>query len=228
MPRLIAALLRHGEYRQLPDTPSALQPFPLTDEGRQQARHAAGALMQMALDMGCRIDSELHSSRLLRGCETASILGEALKGDFAIQGFDALAERSVGSAANLTVSQIEAVVREDPRFEELPPDWKSSSHFCLPLQGAESLVEAGQRVAQHLVETMRQLACDVQQDTLKVFVGHGAAMRHAAWHLGVLELADVARLSMFHAQPVCLEYSDAGWKHVGGDWKVRDAMAQPD
>ena len=228
MPRLIAALLRHGDYRQLPDTPSALQPFPLTDEGRQQARRAAGALMKMALDMGCRIDSELHSSRLLRGWETASILGEALEGDFAIQDFDALAERSLGSGANLTVSQIEAVVREDPRFEELPPDWKSSSHFCLPLQGAESLAEAGQRVAGHLVETMQQLAKRAQQDTLKVFVGHGAAMRHAAWHLGVLELADVARLSMFHAQPVCLEYSDAGWEHVGGEWKVRDTEAQLD
>ena len=75
---------------------------------------------------------------------------------------------------------------------------------------------------------MQQLAQRVQQDTLKVFVGHGAAIRHAAWHLGVLELSDVARLSMFHAVPVCLEYSDAGWRHVAGDWKLRDATAQPD
>jgi hypothetical protein len=44
----------------------------------------------------------------------------------------------------------------------------------------------------------------------------------------VLDLADIARLSMFHAEPVCLEYADTGWQHVGGDWKVRDAMAPPD
>ena len=228
MPRLIAALLRHGDYRQLPETPSALQPFPLTDKGREQARRAAGALLQMAREMRCSIDTELHSSRLLRAWESATLIAENLQGDYAIQSFDALAERSMGSAANLTVSQIETVVREDPRFEELPPDWKSSSHFCLPLQGAESLAEAGQRVAGHLVETMQQLAKRAQQDTLKVFVGHGAAMRHAAWQLGVLELSDVARLSMFHAQPVCLEYAGTVWRHVAGDWKVRDAMAQPD
>ena len=228
MPRLIAALLRHGDYRQLPETPSALQPFPLTDKGREQARRAAGTLLQMARQMRCSIDTELHSSRLLRAWESATLIAENLQGDYAIQSFDALAERSMGSAANLTVSQVEAVVREDPRFEELPADWKSSSHFCLPLQGAESLAEAGQRVAQHLVETMQQLARHAQQDTFKVFVGHGAAIRHAAWQLGVLDLSDVARLSMFHAQPVCLEYSDTGWRHAGGDWKVRDATAQPD
>ena len=44
MPRLIAALIRHGDYRQLPDTPSAHQPFPLTDLGEHQAREAAAAL----------------------------------------------------------------------------------------------------------------------------------------------------------------------------------------
>lgn len=228
MPRLIAALLRHGDYRQLPETPSALQPFPLTEMGREQSRSAAGTLLQMAREMRCSIDTELHSSRQLRAWESASLIAENLQGDYTVQSFDALAERSMGSAANLTVSQIETVVREDPRFEELPPDWKSSSHFCLPLQGAESLAEAGQRVAGHLVETMQQLAKRAQQDTLKVFVGHGAAMRHAAWQLGVLELSDVARLSMFHAQPVCLEYAGTVWRHVAGDWKVRDAMAQPD
>ena len=117
--------------------------------------------------------------------------------------------------------------RSDPQAV-LERERLTGLHLSLPLQGAESLAEAGQRVAQHLVEAMRQLAQHVQQDTLKVFVGHGAAMRHAAWYIGVLDLADVARLSMFHAQPVCLEYSDAGWQHVGGDWKVRDATAQPD
>lgn len=221
-------MLRHGDYRQLPDTPSALQPFPLTDKGREQSRNAAVTLLQVAQEMHCSIDRELHSSRLLRAWETASLVADGLQGDYSIRSFDALAERSMGSAANLTVSQVETVVREDPRFEELPADWKSSSHFCLPLQGAESLAEAGQRVAKHLVATMQQLAQQAQQDTLKVFVGHGAAMRHAAWHLGVLGLTDVARLSMFHAEPVCLEYAETGWQHVGGDWKVRDIEAQLD
>ena len=41
MARLFAALIRHGEYAQLPDTPSAHQPFALTDKGRAQAYDAA-------------------------------------------------------------------------------------------------------------------------------------------------------------------------------------------
>lgn len=41
MPRLIAALIRHAEYQQLPDTPSAHQPFALTTTGEQQERAAA-------------------------------------------------------------------------------------------------------------------------------------------------------------------------------------------
>ena len=42
----IAALVRHGEYHQLPDVPSAQHPFALTDEGRGQAENAANILFE--------------------------------------------------------------------------------------------------------------------------------------------------------------------------------------
>ena len=41
MARLIVALIRHGDYAQLPDTPSAHQPFGLTEKGCKQAQEAA-------------------------------------------------------------------------------------------------------------------------------------------------------------------------------------------
>ena len=44
MPRLIAALIRHGDYHQLARTPSAHQPFALNLAGREQARAGAGML----------------------------------------------------------------------------------------------------------------------------------------------------------------------------------------
>jgi len=226
MPRLIAALIRHGDYRQLPDTPSAHQPFPLTSGGEDQAR-AAGIMLRKTIDShGWLLSPRVDSSQLLRAWQTAQIIIDQLAGRFPapprLNGFDDLAERGLGSAANLSIASIEAVVHEDPRFPDLPPDWKSNSRFRLPLQGAESLLEAGERVAAHIGRQMESLATDAAVDTLKLFVGHGAAFRHAAYHMGVLSFEQIAQLSMYHAQPVFLEYVPNGvWRHIAGEWKIR-------
>lgn len=228
MPRLIAALVRHGDYQQLPDTPSAHQPFPLTEKGREQATQAGAKIQRQAETEGWNIHSNVHSSQLLRAWETARLIAGELEGDFRISSFDDLAERGMGSAANLTVQQIEAVIQQDPRFSPLPRDWKSNSHFCLPLQGAESLLQAGQRVAAHLVKSMEELAGHAADDTLMLFVGHGAAIRHAAYELEVLRFDEIATLSMYHAEPVYIEYTEHGWKHVAGNWKVRGGAQELD
>lgn len=226
MPRLIAAIVRHGDYQQLPDTPSAHQPFPLTELGRQQAGAAGEQLCHLLAQQNLQLCEQVDCSRLLRGWQTAEIILEGLRDRFGttpeLCPFDALAERSVGSAANLSSAKIEAVIREDPRYPPLPDDWKSNSHFRLPLQGAESLLEAGERVAAHLRARMEELAARGARDTLKLFIGHGAAFRHAAYHLGVLAFEDIRRLSMYHAQPVLLEYRPQGpWQHLAGEWKLR-------
>jgi 2,3-bisphosphoglycerate-dependent phosphoglycerate mutase len=226
MPKLIAALIRHGDYRQLPETPSAHQPFPLTPEGEAQARQAGVTLRETVRAGGWVLSPSVDSSQLLRAWQTAQIISEELAAYFPappeVTGFDDLAERGLGSAANLSITAIEAIVREDPRFPELPADWKSNSRFQLPLQGAESLLQAGERVAAHINARMQALAGQVTGDTLKLFVGHGAAFRHAAYHMGILAFEQIAQLSMFHAQPIFLEYhAERGWQHIGGEWKVR-------
>jgi 2,3-bisphosphoglycerate-dependent phosphoglycerate mutase len=232
MPRLIAALIRHGDYRQLPETPSAHQPFPLTSEGEAQARQAGAVLRKKLSAEGWTLASAVDSSQLLRAWQTARILNDELAQEFPappqLTGFDDLAERGLGSAANLSLSAIEAIVHEDPRFQDLPADWKSNSRFRLPLQGAESLLEAGERVAAHMRRQMAALAAgNPAIDTLKLFVGHGAAFRHAAYHMGILSLEQVAQLSMYHAQPVFLEYlPENGWQHVGGKWKLRSQHSE--
>lgn len=229
MYRLIAAVIRHGDYHQLPDTPSAHQPFPLTAQGVTQAHDAAVRMREEIGANGWTLDPVIDSSTMLRGWQTARIIAEDLSplltSTPVVESFDALAERGLGSAANLTTRQIEDILERDPRFEAPPRDWKSNSGYRLPLQGAESLLDAGARVARHLRERMRAVArTKATQDTLKLFVGHGAAFRHAAHLLGVLEFDDIARLSMFHAHPVYLEYrTDGDWQHAGGEWKVRAA-----
>ena len=228
MPKLIAALIRHADYRQLPDTPSAHQPFPLTGEGEAQARQAGVALRDTVTSNGWTLSPVLDSSPLLRAWQTAQIisaeLADLFPGPAQINGFEALAERGLGSANNLSIKQIEAVIHEDPRFPDLPADWKSNSRFRLPLLGAESLMESGERVARHMEQQMAALATHTETDTLKLFFGHGAAFRHAAYHLGVLPFEQIARLSMFHASPVYLEYRPlSGWQHIAGAWKVRTA-----
>lgn len=226
MARLIAALIRHGDYAQLPDTPSAHQPFPLTAQGEQQARAAANRLRDEIGRQGWELAPCIDSSCMLRAWQTARIIGDRLA-DLCTAGidvavFDALAERGLGSAANLTVTQIEEVICRDPRFPDVPPGWKADSHYRLPLQGAESLLEAGERVAAHLRQRLAAMPAATEVHWLKLFVGHGAAMRHAAWRLGVLEFKHIAQLSMYHARPVFLEYlPNGGWRHIGGDWKVR-------
>ncbi|MES9900074.1 MAG: histidine phosphatase family protein [Sedimenticola sp.] len=226
MPRLIAALIRHGDYRQLPKTPSAHQPFSLTSEGEEQA-HQAGVKLRESIDSnGWALSASVDSSQLLRSWQTAQIIIDEIIDRFltspVLTGYDDLAERGLGSAANLTIGEIEAIIREDPRFSELPSDWKSNSGFRLPLQGAESLLEAGERVAGHLNRQMDLLSKHADTDTLKLFVGHGAAFRHAAYHLGVLSYEQIAQLSMFHAQPIYLEFLPEGkWLHIAGEWKVR-------
>ncbi len=163
----------------------------------------------------------MDSSHLLRAWQTADLIKQQL-GHLNHQSFDALAERSVGNAANLTQQQITQLIKDDPRYPNLPDNWKADSAFCLPFQGAESLLEAGERVAKHLNVSMAALRQHSKKDTLKIFVGHGAAFRHAAYHLGILAFEEIAQLSMYHCAPIYLELnSDNTWKHVGGAWKVR-------
>ncbi|MFT6552493.1 MAG: 2,3-bisphosphoglycerate-dependent phosphoglycerate mutase [Zhongshania marina] len=225
MPRLIAALVRHGEYHQRAHIPSALQPYPLNARGFVQADEAAAALIAEAAQNQWDICNRIDSSTLLRAWQTAERYCLAIQGYLdkpaQLASFDALCERSVGSAANLTLAEIQKIISDDPRFADLPEDWKSNSHFCLPLAGAESLMMAGQRVAEHISMSMQD-CINAERDTLKVFVGHGAAFRHAAHILGVLNFDDIAKFSMYHAKPIYIELIDDKWVHIGGDWKLRD------
>jgi len=220
----IAALVRHGDYHQIAGAPSAHQPFALTDEGRQQAEDGARELVDICAANDWPIRYVIDSSQMLRAWQTAEVLAGHVEGA-AIESFDALAERGLGCAANLTVAEIEAVINKDPRFPPPPANWKAESHYRLPLQGAESLMEAGKRVAEHI--TSRLADIKGTGGSVKVFVGHGAAFRHAAFHLGVLTFERIAELSMFHGRPVLLEREPSGvWRHIAGEWKVRPRGAE--
>ena len=222
--------MRHGDYQQPAGVPGAHLPYALTTEGEAQAKGAAEALRSMAARLGCSIHPVIDSSSLRRAWQTASILAAELGGsgdEPEVRQFPGLAERSVGSAANLTIQAIEEIVAADPRFEPLPEKWKSASEVRLPFPGAESLLQAGERVAAHVRNRMNEVAAEATEDTLVIFVGHGGSFRHAAVHLGVLELEEAPRLSMFHCRPVALEPKDGAWEHVAGEWKVRGKPETP-
>ena len=230
MARLIAVFIRHAAYHQLPNTPSALQPFALTKEGVIQSEQAATEMHQFISQQQWHVVSEIHTSSALRAWQTAQIFKEQLQdlmqSTAQLKSFDVLAERSVGSAANLTINQIEQVIQDDPRYEALPHNWKANSHYKLPFIGAESLLEAGQRVATHLIQQMQQLTRS-GSDMVQVFVGHGASFRHAAYTLGLLNEAQITTLSMYHAKPIYFEYLPNGkWQHIAGDWKVRAKQSE--
>lgn len=230
---IIFALSRHGDYEQPKDVPSAWLLHPLTPKGEEQALALGHTLREDARSEGWKMTSQWDSSVLLRAYQTATLAAKAwsepLQETVRIQTTQALVERSVGSAANLTVGQIEEILDRDPRFDRPKPGWKSIPSFRLPVPGAESLLEAGLRVAQHLRQSARDIARASTGDTprLRVVVGHGASLRWAAHALGVLTMEQAKGCSMHHARSVYIEWKgEDNWSHIGGEWKPRSRPAQ--
>lgn len=217
----LVALIRHGAYHQKDNAPSAWQPFPLTDFGEQETRRQASLFAEELRKQGWKLAPRVHSSNLLRAWQTARIYIEVLSEFFdeevEHEESPLLCERSVGSVANLTTAEIEGVMAQDPRFALPPKGWKSDSHYCLPFTGAESLMQAGLRVSRYILDNIQAY----QEGQVQIFVGHGAAIRHAACHLNVMEICDVSKLSMYHAHPVVLQRVDNQWHKVSGNWKIR-------
>jgi len=215
------ALIRHGEYQQLPDTPSALQPYPLTAKGVEEVRDQARQFGQWLSGSGYHLQPAIHCSTLLRAWQTAEIYRQELApffaGDAVTQSFPELCERSVGALANLSVAEIERVVALDPRLGPLPPGWKSASDFRLPFDGAESLLQAGERVAGHLQTCLMSGG----EKRIQLVVGHGASIRHAVYHLNVIRFDDIKRLSMFYGHTVVIERRGSDWARPYGHWKTR-------
>jgi 2,3-bisphosphoglycerate-dependent phosphoglycerate mutase len=236
--RVVAALVRHGDYQQPKDVPSALLPHPLLERGIQQAREVGQRLHDHARELGLTLDPVIDCSNLLRAVQTATLAVTVLRElerdlDFRTAEFADLAERSVGAAANLTVDAIADALRSDPRQPPLPPNWKSHPRFRLPLTGAESLMMAGARVAAHVERRAHELRSASGQGVLKVFVGHGGSIRHAAVCMGALALEEVHTLTMAHGDFVLLEHlpdprgGPGRWQKVGGQWKPRAREHHP-
>ncbi|MDR9498456.1 MAG: histidine phosphatase family protein [Hydrogenovibrio sp.] len=240
MNSLVMAFLRHSDYHQRPDTPSALQPWGLTDKGREQARAGAHNLMDWAKAQGFILDPAIVCSTSLRAWQTAQIIATELnqnKAPFPVTGRATdqvfhpvsllpLHERSVGAAANLTLDEIEQALAADPRHAVPAPGWKSDSHYCLPFEGAESLIQAGHRVKTALETLCQPLAENIQANTLKVVIGHGASFRHAAYLMGVLRFDAIHQLSLYHARPLLFRYTpgqNPAWVQLSGQWKQRTA-----
>ncbi len=224
-------LVRHGQYAQPPNVPSAHLPHPLVEEGRRQSADGIATLWAEARLQGWTLSSIIDASPLLRAWETATLFAEGLRlrgtSDPQVETFEALTERSLGAAANLTLEEIAAVIDRDPRVPSLPSGWKRTSNFRLPLVGAESLLDAGRRVASHIRHRADTVVCpDGEGLFVKVVVGHGGSLRHGAAELGMLEPSGLDALSMFHATPIVYAHRDGRWTHVFGEWKQRSAASR--
>lgn len=235
MKRCYLAFLRHAHYHQAEQVPSAHQPYGLTDRGIEESQKAAETLHKLIEHQQWELHPNLYSANLLRSWQTANEIKQHLPWPSQISNTADLNERSVGSLANLSLSEIEQVIEQDPRFSPLPPHWKSNSDFCLPVDGAESLMQAGTRVSQFIQQTLNQVlaqGCQSGKPQLIVMVGHGASFRHAAYKLGILEKSEIGRYSMHYAQPMVFECRQE--QHamaidlLAGKWKVRQEIERPD
>ncbi|SBT18558.1 2,3-bisphosphoglycerate-dependent phosphoglycerate mutase [Marinomonas gallaica] len=228
----VCALIRHGAYHQLKNTPSAMQPFALTLEGEHEVRRQARLFGEWLSESGYTLDSVVDASSLLRAWQTAHIyveeLGQFFNNTPQVVCHSELCERSVGAVANLPLEEIERILELDPRFNVAPKGWKSDSHYCLPFDGAESLLQAGQRVANHIMAWQTDETEKSSNRSIKLIVGHGASIRHASFHLNVIKFCDIKRLSMHYGHPVVLDFVGDKVTQLFGDWKQRQTHDVPD
>lgn len=221
--RRIAAFVRHGDFDRPENTASAHSPRALSQLGHAQARAAAVRIAGLCRDHGLTIDERIEASQLLRAWQTAMVLASELTPEtgrthHVIQR-DELIERGLGSAANLTFAEITELLGADPRLGPLPEGWRRMPEFRLPVPGAESLMQAGARVAARVAASIDSIPDDDPRDVARLFVAHSGCLRHAAVVLGAVDVRHVAGLSMDFLGCVLLEKKPNGdWVHLAGEF----------
>jgi 2,3-bisphosphoglycerate-dependent phosphoglycerate mutase len=133
---------------------------------------------------------------------------------------DELVERGLGSCANMTFDAIRAMLAADPRLGALPEGWRRMPEFRLPVQGSESLMQAGARTATRIATSIDLIPAEDPRDLMRLFVAHSGCLRHAAVQLGAVDVRVVPGLSMDFAQSVLLEKLPTGeWVHIAGEFR---------
>ena len=224
--RRVAAFIRHGHFDRPENVASAHSLFALSATGRDQARNAVDPILDCCEELGLEIDSRIEASQLLRSWETANLIAEALASRtgrrFHVLARDELVERGLGSCANMTFDRIHEMLSDDPRLPPLPEGWRRMPEFRLPVQGAESLMQAGARTAARVATSLDSIPADDSRDVMRLFVAHSGCLRHATVALGALDVRVVAGLSMDFAQSVFVEKLPNGdWIHVAGQFNKR-------
>ncbi|MEZ4331596.1 MAG: histidine phosphatase family protein [Myxococcota bacterium] len=226
-PRRIACLMRHAHFDRPRQLASAHLPYPLSSEGRAQAKAAAESVLRAAREQDLAIHPTIETSQLLRAWETGRILAEALEARtgcrFVVEERIELIERGLGSCANLRFDEIEALLARDPRLAPLPPEWRRRADFRLPVPGAESLLDAGVRTARRIDRSLASASApDAPGGVLKIFVAHGGCLRHAAVVRDILPIDEAIKLTMDYCGTVLIEsIGPQRWRHVAGEWKKR-------
>lgn len=224
--RRIAAFVRHGHFERPEGVASAHSLFPLSERGRDQARNAADPILELCEEMSLELDPRIEASQLLRAWETANLIAESLETRtgkrFHVLQRDELVERGLGSCANMPFDEIRAMLGADPRLGALPEGWRRMPEFRLPVQGAESLMQAGARTATRVATSLDSIPAEDPRDLMRLFVAHSGCLRHAAVQLGALDVRVVPGLSMDFAQSVFVEKLGNGdWIHIAGQFKKR-------
>ncbi|MCA9506058.1 MAG: phosphoglycerate mutase family protein [Myxococcales bacterium] len=219
--RRVAGFVRHGHFDRPENTASGHSLLPLSELGRDQARRAADPILDYCEEFALELDARIEASQLLRAWETAKVLAESLEARtgrrFYVVERNELVERGLGSCANLTFDRIHALIDADPRLAPLPAGWRRMPEFRLPVQGAESLMMAGARVAARVAASLGSIPDEDPRDVLRLFVAHSGCLRHAAVQLGALDVRAVPGLSMDFAQSVLFEKLPNGdWIHLAG------------
>jgi probable phosphoglycerate mutase len=162
-------LLRHGETEwSKSGQHTGLTDIDLTDEGREQARLAAGALADLQLK-----DPFVVSSPRRRALLTAELAGLTVD-----EVSPLLAEWNYGDYEGLTT----------PEIRKMVPDWMVWTHGC---PGGESVADVSARADRAVAMALTHLPTrDV------VFVSHGHLSRSVLTRWAELPISEGIRVSM--------------------------------
>lgn len=188
--------------------------------GEQQAKTCAEDLIRYCRQHELLINEEIHTAPSLKAYQTAHILAhEISQGQEHLEVLECeqLSERKLGEATNLSLDEIEQILKLDPRTQSPSRGWEHNSWYKLPFSGAESLMEAGLRVAAHLQKCTEELHFGPKR--CQVVIADSNAICHAASCLGLIQSKDIPQRKLAPCAPLFLHRRHRGhWELISGQW----------
>jgi 2,3-bisphosphoglycerate-dependent phosphoglycerate mutase len=191
----ILVLVRHGESEwNAKNVWTGWTDIGLSEKGKEEARLAAGKLMDIHFDCA-------FTSRLVRASDTLQIILETLKiSDLSVTIDAALNERNYGVFTGKNKLEIKAQLGEE-EYSKLRRGWD------YPIQDGESLKQVASRVIpyyEHVIVPLLKIGKHV------LVVAHGNSLRALIKNLDHVSDEDISKVELATGEIICYRVDSEG------------------